>query len=185
MSRRVRKSDGSELAGPRHDSESIVDHGAARELTPSSAGVLALQRTIGNHAVSRLLADGVPPSPVLDVVGRGGQPLPRALRGEMESRLGHDFSGVRIHTDQAAHTAARSIDAQAFTSGSDIGFARGHYAPNTPAGKQVLAHELSHVVQQRAGPVSATPVGGGIALSDPSDAYERAAERTAAEAITD
>jgi hypothetical protein len=101
----------------------------------------------------------------------------------METRLGQDFSDVRIHTGQRADHAARSINATAFTSGNDIGFANGVYSPHTASGKQVLAHELTHVVQQRSGPVSATPVGGGIALSDPADAFERAAETTAARAI--
>jgi hypothetical protein len=156
---------------------------ASRGRAPSPSGVLALQRLAGNRAAARLLEDQEPRSPVLDVVDRGGKPLPGALRTEMEGRLGHDFSDVRIHTDNAAHVAARSVDAEAFTSGHDIAFAPGRFAPHTTAGKQMLAHELSHVVQQRAGPVSATPVGGGIALSHPGDAHERAAEATAGEAM--
>jgi len=153
---------------------------------------LRLQRSAGNRAVSRLLAGPRPPiadpgarSPVLDVIGRGGRPLPGALRSDMEQRLGQDFSDVRIHTDHHAHIAARSIAADAFTSGRHIAFAAGRYAPTTPNGRQMLAHELTHVVQQRTGPVSATPVGGGIALSDPSDRFERAAEHTAAHAFAE
>jgi hypothetical protein len=149
--------------------------------SPQPRGLLTLQRSAGNAAVARLLA-GEERSPALDVIGRGGQPLASGVRTDMERRLGHEFSDVRIHTDRKAHVAARSIAADAFTSGRDIAFAAGRYAPSTPAGRQMLAHELTHVVQQRAGAVSATPVGGGIALSDPSDRFERAAEASAARA---
>ncbi|MGI8800936.1 MAG: eCIS core domain-containing protein [Solirubrobacteraceae bacterium] len=145
-----------------------------------AAAVLALQRSAGNAAVAALIEER---SPVLDVIGRGGRPLPGAVRADMESRLGHDFSDVRVHTDPVAAVAARSIDARAFTAGRDIAFAPGQFAPSTPTGRQMLAHELTHVVQQRSGPVAATPVGGGIAVSDPGDAFERAAEETAARAM--
>ena len=145
-----------------------------------AAAVLALQRSAGNAAVAALIEER---SPVFDVIGRGGQPLPAPVRSDMESRLGHDFSDVRIHTGPVAAVAARSIDARAFTAGRDIAFAPGQFAPSSPSGRQMLAHELTHVVQQRSGPVAATPVGGGIAVSDPSDAFERAAEEAAARAM--
>jgi hypothetical protein len=150
-----------------------------------STGLLALQRAAGNAAVARLLAGEEERSPVLDVIGRGGQPLPSGARADMEQRFGQDFSDVRIHTDRTAHVAARSIAADAFTSGRDVAFAAGRFQPSTPAGRQMLAHELTHVVQQRSGPVSATPAGGGIALSDPSDRFERAAEHSAAEVLAE
>jgi hypothetical protein len=148
-----------------------------------SAAVLALQRLAGNAATASLLYRSRARSPVLDVIGRPGAPLPERVRDEMEARLGHDFSDVRVHTDDAASAAALSIDAAAFTSGRDIAFAAGQFAPDTPTGKATLAHELAHVVQQRRGPVDATPVGGGIALSDPSDRFEREAEHMANEAM--
>ena len=78
----------------------------------------------------------------------GGRPLPTRTRSYFESRFGRDFSAVRVHTDAEADTAARSIDAEAFTLGSDIAFASGNYRPETDAGKRLLAHELTHVVQQ-------------------------------------
>jgi Domain of unknown function (DUF4157) len=152
--------------------------GRAPELL-SVRSVMALQRAVGNAAVSRLLEEE-PASPVRDVVGRGGgQPLDPGVRGVMESRLGSDFGDVRIHTDHAASESARGISAQAYTVGSEIVFQSGRYEPQTPAGQRMLAHELTHVVQQRSGPVDGSPAPGGISISDPSDRFEQAAERNA------
>jgi hypothetical protein len=80
----------------------------------------------------------------------GGRPLQESTRSFFESRFGEDFSGVRVHTGPAADEAARSIDAKAFTLGQTIAFASGAYQPQTSEGKQLLAHELVHVVQQGA-----------------------------------
>ncbi len=78
----------------------------------------------------------------------GGQPLSPSLRAYFEPRFGHDFSGVRLHTDANGASAARSVNAKAFTLGSDVAFAAGQYSPETTSGKRLLAHELTHVVQQ-------------------------------------
>ena len=78
----------------------------------------------------------------------GGQPLSPSLRAYFEPRFGHDFSSVRLHTDANGATAARSVSAKAFTLGSDVAFAAGQYSPETTSGKRLLAHELTHVVQQ-------------------------------------
>ena len=90
-----------------------------------------------------------------------GRPLDAPARRRMEARFGYDFSCVRIHDDARAAATASSIDAAAFTVGSDIAFAPGRYDPRGPGGKQLLAHELAHVVQQspvrRSGGVPATP----------------------------
>lgn len=81
----------------------------------------------------------------------GGAPLHAATRGFMQERLGHDFSHVRVHTDtRAAHSAA-ALWARAFTVGRDVFFNTGQYAPETDAGRRLIAHELAHVVQQGAG----------------------------------
>jgi hypothetical protein len=77
-----------------------------------------------------------------------GRPLAEPTRSTFESRFGRDFSDVRVHTGPEADAAARSIDAEAFTHGSDIVFARGNYRPNSAGGRRLLAHELTHVVQQ-------------------------------------
>jgi hypothetical protein len=88
------------------------------------------------------------PGSVDKVLSGTGSPLGPALRWEMERRFGHDFSRVRVHTRAAAQSSATDVQARAFTVGHDIVFARGQYAPGTPHGKRLLAHELTHVVQQ-------------------------------------
>ena len=105
-------------------------------------------------------------------------------RADMESRLGHDFGDVRIHTDGAAHDSAKSVNAQAYTVGSDIVFQQGKYDPGSQSGQHMLAHELTHVVQQRSGPVDGTDAGGGVKVSDPSDRFEREAVANADQVMT-
>jgi len=77
-----------------------------------------------------------------------GQPLPRSVRAFFEPRFGHNFSQVRVHTDAQADKTARAVNARAFTLGRDIVFGVGEHAPNTASGRKLLAHELTHVVQQ-------------------------------------
>jgi hypothetical protein len=77
-----------------------------------------------------------------------GQPLPQSVRSFFEPRFGRDFGGVRVHVDARATEAARLVDARAFTLGQDIVFRAGQYQPETMAGQRLLAHELTHVVQQ-------------------------------------
>jgi outer membrane protein OmpA-like peptidoglycan-associated protein len=87
----------------------------------------------------------------------GGQPLLESVRAYFEPRFGHDFRAVRIHTGQTAADAVQSLGARAFTVGTDLAFAPGQYAPETGAGRRLLAHELTHVVQQGgAAPVADT-----------------------------
>lgn len=80
---------------------------------------------------------------------RGGRPLPDPIRAEMEGRIGEDFAEVRIHTGPEATELAAEIHARAFTVGRDIVFAGDSFAPGTAQGRQLVAHELTHVVQQR------------------------------------
>jgi len=80
----------------------------------------------------------------------GGQPLSYSERGFFESRIGADFSNVRVHNSMQAANVARSINARAFTHGHNVVFGAGEYSPNTLSGKKLLAHELTHVVQQNA-----------------------------------
>ena len=83
----------------------------------------------------------------------GGEPLPSAVREDLGLRFGHDFATVRVHTDGDAANIAQAVNARAFTVGSDVAFATGEYRPYTQAGRRLLAHELTHVVQQgRAAP---------------------------------
>lgn len=148
-----------------------------------SAGLLGLQRTVGNGGAASLVAqrEEEAVSAVHDVVRSGGEPLAADVRADMEGRLGHDFGDVRLHTDGAADSSARAVSAHAYTVGSHIAFQRSAYEPGTDAGRQTLAHELVHVVQQRSGPVDGTDAPGGIRVSDPSDRFEREAASTAAQ----
>jgi len=79
------------------------------------------------------------------------QQLDQDTRGFMEPRFGHDFSQVRVHTDSAAASSARTLGAQAYTIGRDVFFGAGQYSPATTAGQRLLAHELAHVIQQDSG----------------------------------
>jgi hypothetical protein len=91
------------------------------------------------------------PASVHETIGAPGQPLDAGTRGFMEVRFGHDFGGVRVHTDGKAAESARAVGAQAYTVGQNVVFGEGRYAPGTEAGKTLLAHELVHVVQQQQG----------------------------------
>jgi hypothetical protein len=156
-----------EEAAPRARSAAYAPRPAARH-----EAALRLQRAAGNQAVAGLAQD-------VEVPTSGGAPLPTDVRSFMESRFGADFSSVRIHTDAAAATSARSLQARAYTSGEHVVFDQGAYRPASPEGLHTIAHELTHVVQQRAGAVDGTPIGGGLQLSSPDDPFERAAEETA------
>lgn len=141
-------------------------------------GLLELQRAVGNAGVGAMLEEDR--SPVHDVVSSGGgSPMASEVRAEMEARLGDDFSDVRVHTDSAADASARSVNAHAYTVGSNVVFQRDLYDPSSTPGKTMLAHELTHVTQQRAGEVDGAPAAGGVRVSDPSDRFERAAVENA------
>jgi Domain of unknown function (DUF4157) len=121
------------------------------------AGILALQRTVGNRAVNALMdsntgsqsppVHGVP-AVVQSVLNGGGRPLDSAIRIDMESRFGYDFRDVRVHTDSEAGASAHALGARAYTVGHHIVLGVNRYAPGTQEGKRLLAHELTHVVQQ-------------------------------------
>ena len=104
----------------------------------------AVQRTSdGNHANGAVDSG-------FDGRLRSGAPLGPGVRGFFESRFGQDFGDVRVHADgQVGNAAARSVNALAFTIGRSVAFRAGQYSPDTPAGRKLLAHELTHVVQQR------------------------------------
>lgn len=156
---------------------------AGRADVVGSHGMLALQRAVGNSGARGVAEEER--SPVLDVVSSGGgQPLEEPVRADMEGRLGHSFSDVRVHTGEAAHNSAASVNARAYTVGSNIVFQRDKYDPGSDAGRTMIAHELTHVVQQRSGPVDGTATGTGVRVSDPSDRFEREAVATAERAVS-
>jgi Domain of unknown function (DUF4157) len=107
-----------------------------------------------------------------------GQPMPEPVRAPFETAMGRRFADVRIHTDAAAAQAAAALGANAFTVESDIYFGAGQYAPGTPHGDRVLAHELVHVGQQQDGRMAS---GGGV--SAPDDPLEREAYGTEREIV--
>ena len=133
---------------------------------------LRLQRAPGGPA-----PDVAPPA-VYEVLRSPGQPLDDPTRTALESRFGHDFSRVRVHTDSGAAESARSVNALAYTVGEHIVFAAGQYAPATPAGRRLLAHELTHTVQQAAHETAPQPQLTVEAANSPAEAEAaQAAER--------
>jgi hypothetical protein len=157
--------------------------------------ILKLQRVFGNRAVQRMLSTEYGPSQaetdgrLESAVGEGvtspGTSLDSETRDFMEARFGRDFSAVRIHSDSAAAKSSRAIDANAYTVGQDIVFAEGKYSPGSVEGQRLLAHELTHVVQQGSGPVAgALTAGSSMSISDPGDSFEQAAESQAEQVIS-
>jgi hypothetical protein len=117
----------------------------------------------------------VAPPIVHDVLHSPGRPLEPSVRKQMEERLGHDFSHVRVHTDGRAAASAEAVEAQAYTVGRSVVFGHGSYAPASSAGRALIAHELAHVVQQGGG-FPPRPLLVGAA----TDSAEAAADRAAA-----
>jgi hypothetical protein len=176
----------------RNENEPMQKHThqpASSSATAAPAGGL-LQRACacGNHTSGggecescqqrRLQRFGTEPAPdvappiVHEVLRTPGQPLDPAARAALELRFGHNFSGVRVHTDAQAAVSAQAVNALAYTVGSHVAFGSGQYTPGTPAGDRLIAHELTHVVQQQ----GATQLSAPIPLED-SKQFEAAAEQ--------
>lgn len=116
----------------------------------SPAGVSANVQSRGRPvpSVGAQGSDMPAPASVEETLARGGRPLDAALRGEMEQQFGHDFSGVRVHSDEAAARSAHEVAAHAYTVGNHVVFGSNQFAPGTATGRRLMAHELTHVVQQ-------------------------------------
>jgi hypothetical protein len=160
----------------------------ARRSAPRRSGQMHRSAGFGLHlAVQR---DGVGAAQegatglVRSVVSSPGQPLDPGVRSVMETRLGYDFSHVRVHTDEDAARSADAIGANAYTTGNHIVFGAGRFMPNAADGQRVVAHELAHVIQQGRGPVAGRDAGDGVAISHPEDPFERDAVRLAERAMT-
>jgi len=122
------------------------------------------------------LEGGPVPSDVASAIHRargGGQPLDGASQARMGEAMGYDFSGVRVHADAASDRLNKQLSAKAFTTGVDIFFRRGAYDPGSSSGRKLIAHELSHVVQQGTGMVSR---GSGLTVRPAGDGFEREAD---------
>jgi hypothetical protein len=119
---------------------------AAPTTMPPGMGPPTIQRLPENDAAVEPDA----PAIVHEALRSPGQPLDRATRAFFESRFNHDFGSVRVHADRTAAESARAVRAHAFTVGSDLVFGAGMYAPESPRGRKLIAHELAHVLQQGA-----------------------------------
>ncbi len=127
-------------------------------------------------AVNTSPVNTVPPI-VHEVLSSTGQPLDAETRAFMEPRFGYDFSGVRVHSDERAAESAQAVNAMAYTAGRNIVFGEGEYKPWTSEGKRLLAHELTHVVQQRGQPSSTQPK---LLLNELGDTFEKEADHVSA-----
>ena len=133
------------------DSESMLERARAEtQRSTDPRGPAEMQeRRLGNRATGALLqgrhAGGIPAPPT------GGQPMEPSVLARMEASFGQDLSAVRVHTDGGSADSAEELGAKAYTVADDIVFGPGRYAPDTQVGHTLLAHELSHVLQQRRG----------------------------------
>lgn len=161
----------------------------------SAQQVLQLQQALGNRAVQRLIGHAKPTAAIgpeggpvdaqvqegIDQARGRGQAVDPGVSAQVGQTLGADLSRVRVHTDARADTLNRSLTAQAFTTGSDIFFSQGTYDPGSASGRELLGHELTHVVQQGAanGAGKSNSVQTKLRVGPASDRYEQEAEQTA------
>ena len=138
-----------------------------------------VETVLQRSAINRQPVDDVPPL-VHEVLRSPGQPLDRATRSFMESRFEQDFSRVRVHTDTRAAESARAVNALAYTVGRDLVFEAGRYAPQTNPGRELLAHELTHVVQQNADHAATVRM-----IGQANDSTEREADSVSASVMQD
>ncbi|MBN1147930.1 MAG: DUF4157 domain-containing protein [Anaerolineales bacterium] len=167
-----------------------VEDGLEKERSASAdgdkTGLTSLQQIVGNQAVQRLITQrsGEGPFELDDeTAGRisqargGGQALEAGLQEQMGAATGQDFSGVRVHNSPEADEINQQLNARAFTTGQDIFFREGAYDPHSSSGQELVAHELTHVVQQTTGQVSAQ--GSRMTVNAPGDRFEREADSQA------
>jgi hypothetical protein len=156
---------------------------------PQAAAVLRLQKQVGNQAVQRLLAQrkgGAGFDLDQDTAARinqarsGGQSLDGTVQKQMSDSLGYDFSNVRVHTSPESDQLNQQLGAKAFTTGSDIFFKQGAYDPGSNSGRELIAHELTHVVQQGTGRVEGG--GSGMTVRPAGDSFEQEADALARQA---
>ena len=132
------------------------------------------------------IVSGDAPADVSTAIDRqrgGGQSLDRTLQLQMKSAFGNYFSGVRVHTDTNADSLNESLSARAFTTGQDIFFRQGEYNPGSSSGKELVAHELTHVVQQ-SGALQTRGIQAKLTIGQPNDRYEQEADRVAKQVMS-
>jgi hypothetical protein len=177
-----------------HAHASTLSRSTASGPASVNRSLLQLQRQYGNRYVERVLSlsqatvdrqqqhdvdrDASDVSPnverAIEKERGGGQGLDTGVRRQMESSLGTDFNEVRVHTDQRSDSLNRALSARAFTTGQDIFFREGAYQPGSSIGRELIAHELTHVVQQNGNAVKRA-----MSVSQPGDPHEVEAEQTA------
>jgi hypothetical protein len=150
-------------------------------LVPGTTLVPARPAVLQRKASGESASTEVPPI-VHEVLRSPGQMLDTTTRASMESRFGHDFSGVRVHTDTLAAESTLAVNALAYTVGRDVVFGASQYAPRTSAGARLIAHELTHVMQQsradRGGQLQSK-----LTINQPGDAFEREADAAAGQVM--
>ena len=169
-----------------HKSKTESQDQEAQSPAGEKATLTAFQQQIGNRAVQRMLAqrssdgsfdlDDDTASRINRERG-GGQSLDSNVQAKMSDSTGQDFSDVKVHTGPDSHELNELLSAKAFTTGSDIFFREGAYDPGSSSGQELLAHELTHVVQQRSGSVGGGD--GGMTVNAPGDSYEQEADSIA------
>ena len=172
--------------GREHDALSGPERAGHELEAPEPDRVERLASSVGNRAFAALarqgegiLPDGRAHPDVEAAIAAsrgGGRALDGAVRERLAPGLGDPLTDVRVHEDPDADHLARAVSARAFAVGSDLFFAEGEHRPGTSEGNRLLAHELTHVVQQRGAPTS-----GPLSVSQPGDALEREADRAADE----
>jgi len=169
---------------------SQVDRSHLHQFAPKQNDLAALQKAYGNQAVLRMSKgmghtsnlspagtsrgeefEAQTASGVHDVLNSPGQPLDAPTSTFMENRFGRNLSQVRLHTDRKASESAKDINAAAYTFGSHIVFDHQYYAPNTKNGQRLLAHELTHVLQQASAPYRQP----NLSAKEPFNRYEQEA----------
>jgi hypothetical protein len=167
---------------PSHKPEPAEADGVKK--APPENPLADLQRKIGNRAVGRLVqrsgggraeVDEETADRIQSTRG-GGQELDAGVRESMGAAMAQDFSGVRVHTSPESDDLNRQLGAEAFTTGNDVFFSDGAYDPDSGAGRELIAHELTHVVQQGSGQVAG---GGVMTVNEPGDAHEQQADSVA------
>jgi hypothetical protein len=156
------------------------DGGSAAAPVADVTGPVPIPAGAGNAAIGRLLRSAQGRASAPDDFGNrlpsgGGEPIPEQPRQDLESGLGVSLSSVRLHTDTVSASLASDISAQAFTVGQDIYFGRNQYQPGASSGYWLLAHEVTHTLQQDSGPSLASE----LTVSDPADRAERDADSVA------
>ena len=186
----AREADLATEAAPAADAGTVLQVPAGKGQTNIRAkAITQLQRSHGNRFVRRAVARSVEErtpdelARAVDSQRGGGQALPTKTQSKMENALDTDLSGVRIHSNAASDELSRDFGARAFTTGQDIFFRSGAYDPGSAAGEKLVAHELTHVVQQGNEPARLT--GREMSVSEPGDAGEREADQISSSVRSD